>query len=246
MLSKLTLILIPLLLHAAETVDVVYLLDGSIIKGSIVEQVPNKSLKIKSGDNIFVYQMSNVERILKEPLDNQPIIDATDTINDDTPLKLGTTQIGGTVSYSKYSYDGEDLGSNTTISPSVGYFVSNSTCLNLGFHFDSRIYKSDGSKQTSSLTGFVAGLRFYQNLTSNLGYLGASFTSLTQRVKYSDDYYGTESDSQVNNYLFFETGILQKLNKYVYLDFGVGYLKGLGDNKSGTLSFGVGVATFMK
>ena len=38
--------------------DVVYLKDGSIIRGMIIEQIPNKSIKIETADkSVFVYQM---------------------------------------------------------------------------------------------------------------------------------------------------------------------------------------------
>ena len=48
--------------------DVVYLKSGSIIRGVIIEQVPNKSIKIETaGRSVFVYQMDEIERIIKEP-----------------------------------------------------------------------------------------------------------------------------------------------------------------------------------
>ena len=46
--------------------DVVYLKDGSIIHGMIIEQIPNVSIKIKSGQNVFVYKMDQIEKITKE------------------------------------------------------------------------------------------------------------------------------------------------------------------------------------
>ena len=47
--------------------DVVYLKNGSIIRGTIIEQVPNKSLKIKTNDgSVFVYEINDVEKITKE------------------------------------------------------------------------------------------------------------------------------------------------------------------------------------
>ncbi|MCL3853042.1 MULTISPECIES: hypothetical protein [Parabacteroides] len=47
--------------------EVVYLKNGSIIKGIIVEQVPNKSLKIQTADgSLFVCDMKDVEKITKE------------------------------------------------------------------------------------------------------------------------------------------------------------------------------------
>lgn len=47
--------------------DVVYLKNGSIIRGVIIEQVPNKSIKIETADrSVFVYQMNEIEKITKE------------------------------------------------------------------------------------------------------------------------------------------------------------------------------------
>lgn len=52
---------------AQRMVETVYLKNGSIIRGTIIEQVPGQSLKIQTKDgNVFVYQMSEVERIAKE------------------------------------------------------------------------------------------------------------------------------------------------------------------------------------
>jgi TM2 domain-containing membrane protein YozV len=58
----------------AEQQDVVYLKNGSIIRGVIIEQIPEESVKIRTADgSVFVYQMSEVERITKEaPVAGQP------------------------------------------------------------------------------------------------------------------------------------------------------------------------------
>ncbi len=51
--------------------DVVYLKNGSIIRGIIIEQVPNKSIKIETADrSVFVYQMDEIEKITKESFDS--------------------------------------------------------------------------------------------------------------------------------------------------------------------------------
>lgn len=50
-----------------EYQDVVYLKNGSIIRGMIIEQIPNKSIKIQTKDgNVFVYEMDEIEKITKE------------------------------------------------------------------------------------------------------------------------------------------------------------------------------------
>lgn len=53
--------------------DVVYLKNGSIIRGVIIEQIPEQSVKIRTADgSVFVYQMSEVEKITKEtPVTNE-------------------------------------------------------------------------------------------------------------------------------------------------------------------------------
>jgi TM2 domain-containing membrane protein YozV len=54
--------------------EVVYLKDGSIIRGTIIEQVPNISVKIRTRDgNVFVYPMNDILKITKElPLRSKP------------------------------------------------------------------------------------------------------------------------------------------------------------------------------
>ena len=55
-------------LFAQKNQETVYLKNGSIIHGNIIEQVPNQSLKIQTRDgNVFVYKIDEVEKITKEP-----------------------------------------------------------------------------------------------------------------------------------------------------------------------------------
>lgn len=52
---------------AQNYTEVVYLKNGSVIKGVIIEQVPNVSLKIKTSDgSLIICQMNDVEKITKE------------------------------------------------------------------------------------------------------------------------------------------------------------------------------------
>lgn len=47
--------------------DVIYLKDGSIIRGVIVEQIPGTSVKLRSKDgSIFVFKSEDIKRIAKE------------------------------------------------------------------------------------------------------------------------------------------------------------------------------------
>ena len=52
---------------AQNVQEVVYLKNGSVVRGSVIEQVPNVSLKIQTADgSVFAYQMSEVDKITKE------------------------------------------------------------------------------------------------------------------------------------------------------------------------------------
>jgi hypothetical protein len=53
--------------YSQQMEDVVYLKNGSIIRGIIIEQVPNVSLKIKTKDgSVFAYKIEEVEKMTKE------------------------------------------------------------------------------------------------------------------------------------------------------------------------------------
>ncbi|MEN8194201.1 MAG: hypothetical protein ABFS12_15360 [Bacteroidota bacterium] len=66
-LFLITIVFTQLLIAQQNYQDVVYLKNGSIIKGMIIEQVPGSSLKIQTKDeSVFVYKMDEVEKMTKE------------------------------------------------------------------------------------------------------------------------------------------------------------------------------------
>jgi sRNA-binding regulator protein Hfq len=53
--------------QSGKLIDVVYLRNGSILRGIIIEQIPNETIKLQTADgNIFVYKTSEIEKITKE------------------------------------------------------------------------------------------------------------------------------------------------------------------------------------
>ena len=49
--------------------DVVYLKDGSIVRGIVIEQIPGESLKIQTqGGSVFVYTTDEIARMTREPV----------------------------------------------------------------------------------------------------------------------------------------------------------------------------------
>lgn len=54
--------------------DVVYLKNGTIIRGVIIELIPNKSIKIETADrSVFVYQMDEIEKVIKRSIQEEVI-----------------------------------------------------------------------------------------------------------------------------------------------------------------------------
>ena len=73
LLLSLVLVLSSVVMFAQSNMrEVVYLKNGSVIKGVILEQVPNESIKVQTADgSVFVYPMADVERITKETVETQ-------------------------------------------------------------------------------------------------------------------------------------------------------------------------------
>ncbi len=69
-ITLLTLILLTLNLIAQTTYqDVVYLKNGSVIRGTIIEQIINKSIKIETADkSLFVFTLDEIEKLTKEEI----------------------------------------------------------------------------------------------------------------------------------------------------------------------------------
>lgn len=61
--------------------DVLYLKNGSIIKGYIIEQIPDKSLKIQTADGrVFVFDISEIDKIVRESTGNVQVSPGVDNI----------------------------------------------------------------------------------------------------------------------------------------------------------------------
>lgn len=79
MVSLTVMFSISVLMAQSGTRDVVYFKNGSVIKGTILEMVLDKSIKIQTRDgSIFVYPMSEVERISKEPAPSNELLTSSE------------------------------------------------------------------------------------------------------------------------------------------------------------------------
>lgn len=97
--------------NAQEMEDVVYLKNGSIIRGTIIELVPDSFVKIQTiGGSVFVYQMSEVIKITKEPKKiNQTLqeVISRERLLTKTDKKLSTFGVKGGLNIANWSVSGQ-------------------------------------------------------------------------------------------------------------------------------------------
>lgn len=114
--------------------EVIYLKNGSIIRGVIIEQIPGKSYKIKTKDrNVFVFKAEEVEKITKEEVPIEKT-NSTEKVKKSpfdfslVPNKgyMGTLNLGVLMS----SYNGDEVG--VSLSSTHGLKLSKTTFLGLG------------------------------------------------------------------------------------------------------------------
>lgn len=94
-----------------EQLDVVYLKNGSIIRGTIIEFIPSTSVKIKTADNsLFVFKMDEIEKITKESNPSSSLSEKQ-SIDSQKGVVICTNPLGAIVggvswiSYEKYYAD---------------------------------------------------------------------------------------------------------------------------------------------
>ena len=156
--------------------EVIYLKNGSILRGTIVEQIPNQTVKIQTKDgNVFVYNFSEVEKITKEESINK-----TRRLKDE-PLRLkkgftGMTELGvlfvpNIPFFSFNQVIGSRISQHYSIGLGVGIDV-NRYLLFVPITLDNRIYFLK-----NNLTPFLNLAPGYALLTEGKGFNTHSFTA---------------------------------------------------------------------
>jgi hypothetical protein len=165
--------------------DVVYLKNGSIIRGVIIEQIPNQSLKIKTFDkSIFVFKYDEVDKITKEENESKQSVaklKSPKKVNSDTNrlttkgkffinFNLGLSgNAASQVIDNSYSYDGSygessnvvgSLGKGVLANLRMGYQISNAIALDLGMSYliGSKITSNNVSTSSNSQSELNASI----------------------------------------------------------------------------------------
>ena len=138
-----------LLLGQNYVEDVVYLKNGSIIHGLILEQIPNQYIKIQTKDNsILVFKMEEIEKLTKE----SPLSD-----NSSSPKKKPTGRLRNSL---MGFYLGVDF---ATLEPDAQKF-----CNELATTLDQVEGFSSFSFSPHSRTGFTIGMTYNGRISGSL------------------------------------------------------------------------------
>ncbi|AFM02530.1 hypothetical protein Fleli_0018 [Bernardetia litoralis DSM 6794] len=155
--------------------DVVYLKDGSIIRGIIIEQVPNKSIKLKTSEgNIFVYKVEDIEKMTKEENPNSNKTKTNNSNQMDTGYS-GRVELG-------YGFGTGDFGfDNVKFNFINSYRVNNYFSIGLGI--GARYYSDFEAVYVPVFLDIRS--RFLTGKVSPYAALGLGYT-----VNASNDFYG--------------------------------------------------------
>ena len=186
--------------------DAVYLKDGSIIRGTILEQIQAVSVKIETADHsVMVIKMAKIEKIVKEP---------PSTVN--AVPKENSGLLRGYLGMINIGY-GIGVGQDSKGTDFAKFDFIN------GYQFNPYLF-----------TGFGTGLRYYFDNGQNSlvipmfadirAHFSDSFISPYIAI---DLGYSLEATPQFQGFGFMinpSIGATFKTGKYVALNFGVGYI----------------------
>ena len=144
----LTFLFVPFLLKGQGNYeDVVYLKNGSIIHGMIIEQVFEQSVKIKTRDNnIFVFQWNEIEKITKATVSKPRLFhNPGQTDNVYFGFFAGST-------FAKLRPDAQKV------------------CDDLAYSMNQEAGFSEFSFSPESRVGFAAGYYVYRRITGSLSF----------------------------------------------------------------------------
>lgn len=102
--------------------DVVYLKNGNIMHGMIIEQIPGASVKIECRDhNVYVFKTEEIEKIIREPANGSPFRMKKQQI--DSVKQRGFTMIPE-INFSKINFSGEDFSYLWGVDLTAGYLIN--------------------------------------------------------------------------------------------------------------------------
>lgn len=208
--------------------DVVHLKDGSIIKGIIIEQVPNEQIKIETSDgSVFVHKMNEIAKISKEKISESQSSRSNSDQDFTSPTAKGKMIVSGStnLSYSSVTNEQEYQGGDYEIDinefsfkPSIGWFVADGFAIGLTIDYESTKQEDDRDEYKNS--GFLIGpsVIYYFGDSNIKPFIQGEYMFGNNKQEYNSD----EEKIKMNGWGL-GAGVAFFLNKNISLDLGLGY-----------------------
>lgn len=193
--------------------DVVYLKNGSIVRGKIIEQKLNEYIKIKTEKNIFVYESEEIDKITKETIFSKISDNSSNQSDSIKTIKKKSIQIGLT---ENIFYSGLELNIHHTldqkfgiiyttylrgVAPDVGYGIG------IGINYSLSGINKEGIKSSLTMGIPIRGkiINFnlsgiYQRKIKKSGFYSVGL--MTGLLKQDDDFFAYLMPILTYKYLF--------------------------------------------
>jgi opacity protein-like surface antigen len=250
-----TLILLTLTLTAFSQNyyrDIVHLKNGSIIKGIIIEQVPNKQIKIETADgSIYVYEMNDFENMTKEK--KSEIYTSNKSEQDySSPIAKGRIMVSGAseLSYSSLTKEeeftidmpsGYGLGEDETITnetdisgfnfkPTIAWFVTDGFAIGIAMDYESskNEYEDYETKESTLMIG--PSLTYFFGSSNVKPYLFGEYMFGNSKMEHKEGNTTNDSEVKMNGWAL-GGGFAFFLNQNISLNLGLGYAEISGENE---------------
>ncbi len=175
-----------------STIDEVYLKNGSIIRGTIIEIIPNEKISIRTSDgSVFVFKMDEVAKIVKAEAQPAPQATAFSIPKNPYNTQMLISGIGLAATWAAtvvVALSRNDATLSTTIIPVVGPFIS---IARVGGSKD-LVFQSGGKEQllisgivqTGFLITFVVGAILSKSYNKRVS-VSASTSPLGFAIRYN-------------------------------------------------------------
>lgn len=221
--------------------DVVYLKNGSIIKGTVTEIVPDKHIKIATADgSIFVYVMAEIDKMSKEEVAYSRQQRISERVNYSHPTAQGSFFISGSTnlgyasikdefSYSDVS-DGEEFKRTADLkkfnfNPSVGWFVLDGLAIGLSINYKSKTYEyTEDHYYEKKESAFLYGptIIYYFGKSKLKPFIEAEYTFGKENEEVDSNLEYMDSETKINNWSM-GAGIAYFLRKNISANIGLIY-----------------------
>lgn len=244
--------------------DVVHLKNGSIIKGTVTEIIPDKHIKIATADgSIFVYEMSEIDKMSKEEEFGSSQQKSTKTADYSAATSMGKIMISGSselsyssflneqkISYHDFFGDTESISeeydeSGFNFKSSVAYFIYDGLAVGISIDYETLKYDYEDSEEKESSFMIGPSLVYYFGSSNIKPYIFGEYMFGTSKTEQKEGSTTNDFNMDMNGWAL-GAGIAFFLNQNLSLNMGMGYSKASAEPESDNIDPNIDIEMTVK